>query len=219
METKQLVKDFLALQKAYAFTNRKLVTAERYFRLAKPGILGKKDYNHLALQESLTEHVGHLNILAAFFHPHITHSKQVNLGRALTMLAIHDIGETVTGDIFSYDKTEAHDGIEYQHALNVLHKDYHPLLEEYEARESLDAKYAKAIDALAPNIHEVDMPRITIEWFHQMGATSQSIIKKKRKFMEWEPVLLEVFDLVVDQYRRVEEGEELIFQPHDFDQV
>ena len=43
------------------------------------------------VRESLPEHVGTLPILAAYFHGHVT--EPVALGRALEMLAIHDIGE------------------------------------------------------------------------------------------------------------------------------
>lgn len=165
------------------------------------------------------EHVGHLPILAVYFHPHIKHQDKVDLGRAMIMLSIHDIGETVTGDVFAYHKTKQNNKDEYEAALAVLHPSLHPFIEEYEANETYDAKYAKSIDALAPNIHEVDMPKITMERFALLHASAQDIIDTQRTYMEWDSVLLEVFDLLMSQYQAVENGGELVFEPEPHDVV
>jgi hypothetical protein len=217
MDIKELVQDFLKLQNAYSFTKRALVTGDRYSQIALQGLVDKKGYDNEILRESLMEHVGHLPVLAAYFHPHIEHSKEVNLGRVMVMLSIHDIGETVTGDIFAYHKTDQNNIDEYEVALKVLHPSFHPYIEEYEANETLDARYAKSVDALAPNIHEVDMPKVTMERFAFLHASVQDVIDKKRKYMEWDSVILEVFDLLMLQYRTIERGGEPIFQPESWD--
>jgi len=219
MNTKELVQDFLKLQNAYSFTKRALVTADRYSQIALKGLVDKKDYDNEILRESLVEHIGHLPILAAYFHPHIEHTDEVDLGRAMVMLSIHDIGETVTGEIFAYHKTEQNNRDEYEAALSVLHPSLHPYIKEFEANETLDAKYAKSMDVLAPNIHEVDMPKVTVERFKLLNASVQNVIDKKRKYMEWDNVLLEVFDLMMSQYQSIENGGELIFKPEPYDLV
>ena len=219
MTTKELVQDFLKLQNSYSFTKRTVVTGDRYSQIALKGMVDKKDYDNEALRESLMEHVGHLPILASYFHPHIEHSNEVDLGRALIMLSIHDIGETVTGEIFAYHKTEQDNLDEYEAALKILHPTLHPYLAEYEANETLDAKYARSMDALAPNIHEVDMPKVTMERFDLLNASPQNVIDKKRKYMEWDSVLLEVFDLLMTQYQATQSGGKLIFKPEPYDVV
>lgn len=216
-DIKEIIQEFLKLQNAYSFTKRALVTADRYVQIAQAGMVDIKDYDNEVLREPLVEHVGHLPILASYLHPHIEHSDKVDLGRALIMLSIHDIGETVTGEIFAYHKTNNDSETEYQAALKVLHPNFHIYLDEYEAGETLDAKYAKAIDALAPNIHEVDMPNVTMERFARLGASVDHVIKKKRQYCEWDGVLLEVFDLLMSQYDGVNNGGKLIFEPEPYD--
>jgi len=219
MTTKELVQDFLKLQNAYSFTKRALVTADRYSQIALKGLVDKKDYDNEILREPLIEHIGHLPILSAYFHPHIEHSDKVDLGRVMIMLSVHDIGETVTGEIFAYHKTEQNNLDEYDAALKVLHPSLHPYIEEYEANETFDAKYAKSMDVLAPNIHEVDMPKITMERFALLNASPQNVIDKKRKYMEWDSVMLEAFDLLMLQYQTVEKGGKPIFKPEPYDVI
>lgn len=219
MTTKELVQDFLKLQNAYSFTKRALVTADRYSQIALKGLVDKKDYGNEILRESLMEHIGHLPVLAAYFHPHIEHSHEVNLGRAMVMLSVHDIGETVTGEIFAYHKTEQNNINEYDAAIGLLHPSLHPYIEEYEANETMDAKYAKSMDVLAPNIHEVNMPKITMERFALLNASAQNVIDKKRKYMKWDSVMLEVFDLLMSQYQTIEQGGKPVFEPEPYDIV
>ncbi len=216
-DAKRLVQEFLKLQKAYSFTKRALITSDRYVQIAKAGMVDVKDYENEVLHEPLIEHIGHLPILASFLYPHIEHTQSVDLGRSLIMLSIHDIGETVTGEIFAYHKTNSDSQTEYQAALEVLHPDMHSYFEEYEANETLDAKYARAIDALAPNIHEVDMPNVTMERFTRLNASVSDVIKKKKKYVEWDIVLLEIFDLLMTQYNRINNGDRPVFKPEPYD--
>ena len=162
MTTKERLIEFLKLQNTYAFTTRTLVTPDRYKRIALSGFVDKKDYTNDVLREPLIEHIGHLPILASYWHPYIEHTDKVDLGKVLTMLSIHDIGETVTGEICAYHKTEEDGDDEYKAALEVMHPNYHAYMDEFEALETYDAKFAKAIDAIAPNIRAVDMPKVTI---------------------------------------------------------
>ncbi len=219
MTVKELVQDFLKLQNTYSFTKRALVTADRYSQIALKGLVDKQDYSNEVLREPLIEHVGHLPILASYFYPHIEHSDKVDLGRAMIMLSVHDIGETVVGEIFAYHKTEQDSVDEYEAALKVLHPSLHPYLDEYEANETFDAKYARSMDVLAPNIHEVDMPRVTMRRFSHLNASVQDVISKKRKYMEWDTVLLEVFDMLMSQYQAITDWDELIFTPEEYDIV
>ncbi|MEN9605021.1 MAG: hypothetical protein RJB39_706 [Candidatus Parcubacteria bacterium] len=219
MTTRQIIANFLELQSIYAFTRRKLITADRYVTIAQKGLVSPRDYENQVLHESLMEHVGHLPILATFMYSHLENKDKVDLGRVLIMLAIHDIGETITGEIFAYTKTDKEEQEEYEAALSRLHPDLIPYMKEFEAAESWDAKFAKSMDSMAPNIHEMYMPKVTMARSAALGTGVDDIIKKKRKYMEWDPFLLETFDLLMEQYRAAIEGREGSFKVEGYDVV
>jgi len=208
----KIIGEFIDLQRAYSFTKRASITPDRYVQIAKAGLVDTKDYGNEVLRESLTEHVGHLPILASFFHPYVEHSNKINLGRVLIMLSIHDIGETVVGEINSYAKTKQNELDEQKAALVLMHPNYKEYFLELEANETFDAKYANAIDKIAPNMVSVTLPSMTLERAHALNFGVDDVIKKKRKYMEWDTVLLEVFDLLMSHYKAVENGEKPIFK-------
>src|SRR3989344_1720444 len=61
------------------------------------------DCNDLLVREPLIEHTGSLPIVATTIYPYLNNS-QVDLGRALIMLAVHDIGELIVGDEMTFTK-------------------------------------------------------------------------------------------------------------------
>ena len=186
MTTKQIIKELLDLQNNYSFTFRAMVTSERISHcLNNPGEINIKEKR---VREPLIEHVGHLPIIASFLYSHLENKDKVNLGRTLIMLSIHDIGETITGEILAYKKTVSDSNIEYQAALKVISKDLIPYFEEFEARESFDAKFASAVDCLAPLLHGILSPNLTLKRFKVYGFNSEKIEKKLIKI--WEKVCL-----------------------------
>lgn len=212
MDYKQIITDFLKLQDAYQFTHRNLMTKERFKNFAGGDQNLATDLTNETLNEPLIEHVGYLPIMAAYFHQYLEHTDQVNLGRSLTMLAIHDIGETELGDVFTYTKTEADEEAEIEMALSLLPKYQQEIFLEYEKQESFDAKYAKSIDALAGFFPALDMPRIIIKRFNKRGACVDDIVSRKRPLMEWDNTLLSIFDLSIEQAYRAEKGDDLLFK-------
>jgi len=214
---KQLITDFLKLQHDYQFTRRAMMTKERFKDIALANKERGLNVNDETLKETLIEHVGHLPILASFLHEHIEYADKVDLGRSLIMLSIHDIGETKLGDIFAYTKTNSQEIDEIEAAKTLLSPALIPYLEEYEAGESYDAKYAKSIDILAPLLHATDLIGYIHARFLEYGGTNEKIIQKKRPSVEWDSVLLEVFDLCLEQSKRYESNEELLFDVVDYD--
>ncbi len=204
MEPQAIADKLISLQRAYAFTYRAMVTEERYTGLVESGIL--KDYaiNMTALREPLIEHVGHLPIIASFLHSLIEHRNEVDLGRALIMLSIHDIGETVVGDQFAYTKTDAHAVSEEAAAKLLLSEELFAYYTEMEQRESLDAKFAKSIDAMAPFLHEMSRPELTSKRFAFYQFNTEKIRTKKRPYFEWDAVLLALFDEFMERFWQIE---------------
>jgi hypothetical protein len=205
MDIPTIADKLIQLQRAYASTYRAMVTEERYVSLAESGILKEYTFDSTEIREPLIEHVGHLPIIASFLHPLIEHRDEVDLGRALIMLSIHDIGETVVGDQLTYAKTDAHAASEEEAARHLLPDELFDYFMEMEKRESIDAKFAKCVDAVAPMLHGMIVPKIVPQYFKYYGFNTDKILAKKRPLFEWDSVLLDVFDEVIARYRKIEQ--------------
>lgn len=194
---KELVQEFIALQRGYASTPRAMVTRERYRNVFQSGLIKDLDLDSEALREPLIEHVGSIPILASFLYPYIEHAQEIDLGRTLIMVSVHDIGETKLGDVLTYKKTNKEEDEEMAMAQTLLHSHFYPYLEEMEKRETFDAKFAKAVDALAPIIHELDLPEVTVQRFKHWGFNVEDIKRKKTMLFEWDHVMRGIFDFCV----------------------
>jgi hypothetical protein len=159
-----------------------------------------KDYVYdpedILVRETLIEHVGSLPMLATALYPYIN-DPEVNLGDALTMLAIHDIGELLVGDENTFTKKADGRRAEYQAGLKLLDPYYHPIYEDAESKTSKSAKFAKAIDKINPDIIDYLAPaEVTIiRYKHFVGIEPGQIIdlivKHKRPYMLWNPFMTE----------------------------
>lgn len=180
MDIQKLVANFLDLQEKYSFEKRTLITADRYEQIALTGLVAKDDFNNEALREPLIEHVGHLPILAVYFHPFVEHRTEIDLGLALQMLAIHDIGETEVGDVFTYSKTATDENAEYEAARQLIHPTHHHIYEEFEDRKTMTSKFAKAMDALAPITHSMYRPMVKLIVLNLETLTCKQLLITKQ---------------------------------------
>ncbi len=153
------------------------------------------------VRESLVEHSGSLPIIATSIYPYIK-NKAVDLGKALIMLAIHDIGELVVGDKIAFTKKGNKN--EKIQALKLLPKQFHSIYLEMEERKSDTAKFAKAIDKITPDIIDlITPPEITIERYKVLinknpNKIVSTIKEFKHPYMIWNDFLknlhLEILD-------------------------
>ena len=88
----------------------------------------------------------------------------VDVLKVVKMLLIHDLVEIDAGDTFIYDTEKSHDNtaeerVAAQRIFGLLPPDQaHELLavwEEFEARETAEAKFARAMDRLEPLLQNV----------------------------------------------------------------
>lgn len=93
------------------------------------------------IRETLMEHVGSLPMVATAIYPNIADS-EVDLGQSLIMLAIHDIGELITGDEMTFTKKPSAKDSEHAAALSLLDTSYHEIYEDVESQASASAKFA-----------------------------------------------------------------------------
>ncbi len=199
----EILDGLIKLQRNYAATYRAIVTEERYNNLVKSGLLKKVDFTENAIREPLIEHVGNLPFTAAYLHQFIENKEKVNLEKVLAILAVHDIGETEVGDMFCFAKTEKHAQSEYEVAKKLLPDYLFKYFEEYENGDSFEAKFARAVDKLAPLVHEIILPEVTAQRFKIYDYNTEKIIEKRWKYFEWDNVLKGVFACVVERLRKI----------------
>lgn len=149
----------------------------------------KYDINDLLVREPLIEHSGSLPIVATAIYPYINNDN-VDLGRALIMLAIHDIGELAVGDQITFTKT-SDGGEEKRQALKILPKNYHDIYLEMENRTSDTARFAKAVDKMTPDIVDLMSPaEVTVERYKSFVKKEpreivETIKEFKHPYMIW----------------------------------
>ena len=176
-----------------------------YLRRAQNDIPGYKYHpDDTLVRETHMDHIGSLPIVATSFFPHLLDNK-VDLGQALIMLAIHDIGEVVTGDEMTFTKKAGSKVREREAALRLLHPSYRESYDDIDKQTSHSAKFAKAIDKITPDIYDYLTPAdITIwRYKHFVGIEPAEIIplikKKKRPYMLWNPFMTEFHKLLLDR--------------------
>lgn len=198
----EIVDRFFTLQQNYALEARWIVSPERYKRIVETGMITGWEPDNEATREPLLEHVGHLPVIATFLYPYAEHKDKIDLGRVLIMLAVHDIGETEEGDVFAYDKTDGDQKNEFEAARQLLPPELFAYFEEFEKWESMDAKFAKAVDAFAPLFHELAIPaEITKKRFKMYGFGVDKIEKRKRPHVVWDENLNAIFDDLMARYK------------------
>ena len=103
-------------------------------------------------RESVAEHSWRLCFFAMLMEDAFP---EADMDRVIRMCVVHDLGEAFTGDIPTFEKTEAHQKEEaaafdaFVARLPVPFRDsMRELLAEMEAKETLEAKIYKALDKL-----------------------------------------------------------------------
>jgi putative hydrolase of HD superfamily len=108
-------------------------------------------------RENSAEHSWHLVLFALVLAEHA--DEPVDLPRVLKMLVLHDVVEVDAGDVHVYDDAnKAKKAADEQAAADRLYGMLPPeqgaelraLWEEFEAKESADARFAAAVDRLQP---------------------------------------------------------------------
>ncbi len=108
-------------------------------------------------RENSAEHSWHLAMMAAILAEHA--NAAVDIGRVMQMVLVHDVVEIDAGDTFAYDPVGMLDQAEREtcaadRLFSLLPPDQteavRGLWEEFEARETAEARFAVALDRLQP---------------------------------------------------------------------
>lgn len=111
--------------------------------------------------ENSAEHSWHVCVTALMLKDYA--NQEIDINRVIKMLLIHDLGEIDAGDTIVYAsqsdevKNQELRGIQRLFALlpNDKAEEFITLWEEFEAGETPDAAYAKAIDRIPPLLHNI----------------------------------------------------------------
>ncbi|WP_214409976.1 HD domain-containing protein [Sphaerisporangium fuscum] len=144
-------------------------------------------------RENDAEHSWHLGMLAMVFAEYAP--ADVDLARVTSMLLVHDIVEIDAGDTFIYDLTEVEVQEKAERAaadriFGLLPEDQtvtlRALWDEFEERTTPEARFAKAIDRLAPIMANYNSEGGS--WVRH-GVTADQVMEKVEIIREGSPAL------------------------------
>jgi 5'-deoxynucleotidase YfbR-like HD superfamily hydrolase len=157
------------------------------------------------MRESLMFHIGHLTTVAVALFPYLE-NPQVSIGKTLTMLAVHDIGETVTGDKMIFTKTAADALVEDELAYKMLEGELLQALKDFNELSDDSARFAKSCDKLVADLLELILPsKLSLARYAQTSGlnTPEEIIaakrNKKMQYMQWNPFLAEMYERLLQK--------------------
>lgn len=111
--------------------------------------------------ENSAEHSWHVCLSALMLKDFA--NEPVNIERVIKMLLIHDLGEIDVGDTIIYasesDELKAAEAAGIKRILSLLpgsmEEEFMELWYEFEAGETADAQFAKAVDRVPPLLHNI----------------------------------------------------------------
>ena len=135
-------------------------------------------------QENSAEHSWHIAIAAVLLSEHA--AADIELGRVVRMLLVHDVVEIDAGDTYAYDAAGHDDKAEREHAcaerLFALlpadqEREMWDLWQEFEAAESPEARFANAVDRLMPMLHNYVTRGVA---WQDHGVSSGQVVERNR---------------------------------------
>ena len=154
--------------------------------------------------ENDAEHSWHLAMMAWVMSEHSNES--IDLFKVIKMLLIHDIVEIDAGDTFLFDNNKDHENTEEEleaakRIFGLLPetqaKELITLWEEFEAAETTEAKFAKAIDRLAPMMQNASNNGGT---WREFEVPYETVIDKKKRIKDGSEKVWEYAKGLVDEH-------------------
>lgn len=153
--------------------------------------------------ENSAEHSWQGALMALVFREYIP--EEVNLEKVMSMLLIHDLGEIYAGDTFVFDDVGKSDSYDREFESLKISLDKLPLdqqdsflelWQEFETGISIEAKYARVLDALVPLLNHLEVAQ---PHDNPHGLTKSQVISKKSFIQETSETLWELAQEVIDQ--------------------
>lgn len=163
--------------------------------------------NHLAdnsRRENDAEHAWHMAVMAYLFREYA--DEDIDISKVILMCLIHDVVEIEAGDTYAYDEEakksqREREEIAKKHIFGMLPSDQgrelETLFDEFEAQETAEAKFAKAMDNLQPVLlHEANGGG---DW-KEHGVTKEQIMRRQEKTRRGSEELFEVIKDIIDKH-------------------
>lgn len=153
--------------------------------------------------ENSVEHSWHLAMMAMILGEHANDST-LDLTRVIKMVLVHDIVEIDAGDTFLYDEKENGSKIAREQAaadrlFSLLPTDqasiFRDLWDEFEARQTKEAKFAFALDHFQPMLHNIVTRGKS---WNQHGIRKAQVLEKNRPMGEGSDQLWEYISALID---------------------
>ncbi|WP_341703353.1 HD domain-containing protein [Ferrovibrio sp.] len=154
-------------------------------------------------RENDAEHSWHLAMMAMVLAEYA--EPGVDIGRVIRMLLLHDLVEIDAGDTFLYDAVaEADKEAREQQAAERLFgllpdgqgDGFRALWDEFEARETADARFARALDRVQPMLHNFHTEGGT---WREYGVTLDQVRSRKRLIADASPRLWAYVEALLDE--------------------
>jgi len=138
--------------------------------------------------ENSAEHSWHLALMAMVLAEHA--NAPVNIDHVIKMVLVHDLVEIDAGDTFCYDNTGREtqadrEAIAAERIFGILPDDqrseFRGLWEEFEARETVEARFAAALDRLMPMLHNYHTRGRS---WQEHGVTSDQVVFRNSHIAE-----------------------------------
>lgn len=154
--------------------------------------------------ENSAEHSWHIALMAVLLSEY-SNGDRLDLFRVVKMLLVHDLVEIDAGDTFCYDEAANHDKEERERQaadrlFGLLPRDQgaemRRLWEEFEARESAEARFANALDRLQPLLHNVHTEGAS---WRRHGVRSHQVLERNSPVGDGAAVLWEHARRLIDE--------------------
>jgi putative hydrolases of HD superfamily len=153
-------------------------------------------------RENSSEHSWHLAVMAVVLAEHAR--TPVDIARVVKMALVHDLVEIDAGDTFCYDDAanSSKAGREAAAADRIFSllpddqgRELRGLWEEFEARQSPEARFAAALDRLMPLLHNYHSRGKT---WQEHGVPAAKVLERNRHMEEGSPELWAVAKALIE---------------------
>ncbi len=165
------------------------------------GILRQTWLTDRSRPENDAEHSWHLAVMALVLAEYAPSG--TDLSRAVRMLVVHDLVEIDAGDTFVYDERGAQDKAGRERAaadrlFGLLPADQgcelRNLWEEFERRDTPEARFAAALDRLQPMLHNYLTGGLA---WRKHGVTADRVHARNRHIGDGSPALWDVAQAII----------------------